>query len=110
MIELWKKGILNDTNPESITREKIEKISKDLVKQGCLSEQEGNEIIHSLNELIELIEREKNLELKIEPAIFKVLTKFDVARKEDIRKLEKRIAALEKEKITNFARMHANEI
>ncbi len=107
MIELWKEGILNGINPASITREKIEKISKELVEQGCLSEQEGNELIHSLNELIE---REKNLELKIEPAIFKVLTKFDVARKEDIRKLEKRIAALEKEKITNFARMNANEI
>ncbi len=107
MIELWKEGILNGINPASITREKIEKISKELVEQGCLSEQEGNELIHSLNELIE---REKNLELKIEPVIFKVLTKFDVARKEDIRKLEKRIAALEKEKIISFARMQASEV
>lgn len=101
MIELWEKGILNVINPASTTREKIEKISKKLVEQGYLTEQEGNKLIHSFNELIE---REKKLELKTEIAIFKLFTKLDVARKEDIRKLEKRIASLEKERIINFSR------
>ena len=108
MIELLKNGILTGIGLASLTKEKIERFGKDLIKQGHLSEKEGKELIHYLEELSE---REKNnMDLKVETVIIKILTTFDVARKEDIRKLEKRIGILEKTKFANLDKTHSDEI
>lgn len=107
MIELLKKGILTGIGLASLTKEKIEKFGKELIKQGHLSEEEGKELVHYLEELSD---REKNnMDLKIETLIIRILKTFDVARKEDIRKLEKRIAILEKARFANLDKTHSNE-
>ncbi|KAF1080790.1 MAG: hypothetical protein GQF41_2604 [Candidatus Rifleibacterium amylolyticum] len=108
MIELLKKGILTGIGLASLTKEKIERFGKDLIKQGHLSEIEGKELVSYLEELSE---REKNnMDLKVETVIIRILKTFDVARKEDIRKLEKRIALLERTKFANLDKTHSHEI
>ena len=47
MIELLKKGILTGIGLASLTKEKIERFGKDLIKQGHLSEIEGKELSNS---------------------------------------------------------------
>lgn len=94
MIELLKKGILTGIGLASLTKEKIEQYGKELIEQGHLSEKEGKEIVHYLEEISE--REKKNMESKIEATINRVLKTVEVARKEDIRKLEKRITKLEK--------------
>lgn len=94
MIEILKKGILTGIGLASLTREKIEQFGKDLIEQGHISEKEGKELICHLTEMSEC--ERKKMESKIEDAIARILKTIDVARKEDIRKLEKRISRLEK--------------
>ncbi len=94
MIELLKKGVFAGIGLASLTKEKIEQYGKELIEQGHISEKEGKELVHHLSEISE--REKKNMESKIEDAIARVLKTIDVARKEDIRKLEKRIAKLEK--------------
>lgn len=94
MIELLKKGIFTGIGLASLTKEKIDQYSKELIKQGHVSEKEGKELVHHLTEISE--REKKNMESKIEDAIERILKTIDIARKEDIRRLEKRIAKLEK--------------
>jgi len=108
MIELLKKGILTGIGLASLTKEKIEKFGKELVKQGHLSAKEGKELIHYLEELSE--SEKGNMDLKIETVIIRILKTFDVARKEDVRKLEKRITTLEKARIANLSKVESHEI
>ncbi|HAE38596.1 MAG TPA: polyhydroxyalkanoate synthesis regulator [Candidatus Riflebacteria bacterium] len=108
MIELLKKGILTGIGLASLTKEAIDKFGKELIKHGHLSEKEGKELIHYMEELSE---RERNtMDLRIETVITRILKTFDVARKEDIRKLEKRIAELEKARIANLSKIGSHEI
>ncbi|MBN2251767.1 MAG: hypothetical protein JW724_06815 [Candidatus Altiarchaeota archaeon] len=77
-----------------ITREKAEALVNDLVKKGDLNEQEGRELVQHL---LKRSEQQKNeLQKKIDAGVRATTKKLDFVTKSDVKKLEKRLAALEK--------------
>ncbi|MEA3358729.1 MAG: polyhydroxyalkanoate synthesis regulator [Thermodesulfobacteriota bacterium] len=94
MINLIKKTILTGAGLAAMTKDKVEELAKELTEKGEMSEKEGKELIDELLKKSE--QARKDLEIKVESIVEKVLGKMNLAGKEDISKLEKRLDRLEK--------------
>lgn len=94
MSDLFKKTILTGIGLASLTREKTEKLVKDLIKEGEVSEGEGSKLLKELLEKVE--ENKKSMEKKIEQTVCDVLKKLNIPSRKDIIGLNNKIEKLEK--------------
>jgi len=93
MFDLIKKTILASVGFGVMTKEKIEELGKEMIKKGEVSEKEGKEFIDGLVKKSE--EAQKEIETKIYKMIQDSLKKMNLATKEDITRLNKKIARTE---------------
>ena len=94
MFDFIKKTMLTGVGLAAMTRDKIEELAKELTEKGEMTEKEGRELVDELMEKSE--KAKKDLETKVENIVEKVLGKMNLASKEDISKIEKRLKRLER--------------
>lgn len=93
MLELLRKTLLTGVGLVAITKDKIEELSKDLVKKGELTEQEGRQLA---DDLIKKSEQAKaDLETRVNATVHSTLDKLNLATKEEVTRLKARIEELE---------------
>lgn len=94
MSELIRKMGLFSVGVFSLTQEKVEEFTQEMIKKGDISREEGKKFVKDV-----LSEKEKqinDLEDKINENVEKVIKKSGVVMKSDIAALEKKIEELEK--------------
>lgn len=92
MIDIVKKSMLAGIGLASITKEKIEEVAGDLMKQGRLTEQEGRKFVE---EMLGYAEKTKgDIEKYIDKSIEKTIAKLDLVRKSDLDDLKASIEEL----------------
>lgn len=96
MDEYTRKLALLGIGIAALTREKAEEIVSELVETGDLSEDDGKKMVKDL--MSSSSKHKSALEKKIEDEVKKAAEKLNLASKDDIKRLEKKIAALEKGK------------
>ncbi|HBF42298.1 MAG TPA: polyhydroxyalkanoate synthesis regulator [Desulfobacteraceae bacterium] len=99
MFDIIKKTLLTGIGLAALTKEKVEELTKELIKKGEISEKEGKEFLDDLLQKSE--QARKDLETKVEDTVHRVLKKIDLATKKDIEKLEEKIKYLEKKGTAN---------
>ncbi len=93
MSELIRKMGLFSVGVFSLTQEKVEEFTQEMIKKGDISREEGKKFVKDV-----LSEKEKqinDLEDKINENVEKVMKKSGVVMKSDIAALEKKIEKLE---------------
>ena len=96
MDQLLKKLVLSGIGVLVLTQEKIEEVVEELAKKGEIAwgEKEG-----LLAELIEKgTKQREEIERKIKKKVEEVISQINIATKEDIKRLEKKIDELKKKK------------
>jgi polyhydroxyalkanoate synthesis regulator phasin len=94
MSDMLKKMGLFSIGVISLTQEKVEEFSQEMIKKGELNREEGKKFVHEM-----LSAREKqihDLEEKINERVKETLEKSGVVMKSDVIALEKKIEKLEK--------------
>lgn len=94
VVDLIRKIGLLGVGIASLTREKAEKITKDLVKKGNITEAEGRKLTQDL--IKKSMVATKNMETKINKELKKTIKSAKFATAEEVRRLEKKLAELEK--------------
>ncbi|MGR6008392.1 phasin family protein [Bacillus cereus group sp. BfR-BA-01453] len=96
MTNIIKKGLALGLGMIVTTQEQAKKIADELVKRGELSQEESKEFVK------EMYEKGKETKLELEQLINtktkEVLGELNLATKEDIQRLEQRIANIENQK------------
>jgi len=93
MFDLLKKTLLTSVGFGVMTKEKIEELGKELVKKGEVTEKEGKEFIDNLLKKSE--QAQKEMETKVYGMIQESIRKLNLATKEDVAQLNKKIALFE---------------
>jgi polyhydroxyalkanoate synthesis regulator phasin len=96
MESLVGKFLLSGLGVLVLTEEKIEKFIEELTKEGEITQKGKKELLTEIIEKGE--EKKKEIEGKIREKVENILSQMNVATKNDIQKLEKRIGALEKKR------------
>ncbi|MCK4617616.1 phasin family protein [Candidatus Aerophobetes bacterium] len=96
MESLLGKFLLSGLGVLVLTEEKIEKFIEELTKEGEITQKGKKELLTEIIEKGE--EKKKEIEGKIREKVENMLSQMNVATKNDIQKLEKRIATLEKKR------------
>lgn len=94
MLDMFRKMGLFGIGVISLTQEKVEEFSQEMIKKGELNREEGKKFVHDI-----LSAREKQiheLEDKINERVKETFEKSGVVMKSDIIALEKKIEKLEK--------------
>jgi polyhydroxyalkanoate synthesis regulator phasin len=94
MSEMIKKMGLFGIGVISLTQEKIEEFSQEMIKKGEISREEGKKFVREV--LSEQEKQMKELEDKINKRVKETIEKSGVVMKSDIASLEKKIENLEK--------------
>lgn len=94
MSEMLRKMGLFSIGVISLTQEKAEEFSQEMIKKGEMSREEGKKFVKEV--LSEKEKQIKDLEDKINEKVEKVMKKSGVVMKSDISDLEKKIEKLEK--------------
>lgn len=95
MIELIKKAVVTGMGAASLTKEKIDEFSRDLINVGKLSEQEGEKLVDEMRKKSE--ESKEALKQQIDGIVMATLHHMEVARFSDIEGLRKEVEGLRKE-------------
>lgn len=95
MIDLIKKAVLTGMGVISLTKEKIDDFSKELIDKGKLSEQEGEKFILEMRKRAE--ESKEALIRQTDRVVEASLAKMQLAKVSDLEKLQEEIAGLRKE-------------
>ncbi len=95
MSNLIKKTILTGLGLASLTKEKAEKITNDLIKEGEVSKSEGAKLVKELLEKAE--DNQKTIEKHVEKTVHGVLKKLNIPSRKDIIELNSKIEKLDKE-------------
>lgn len=90
MIDLFKKTMQMGLGLAEVTREKLEEISKELIKKGEISEKEGRDFVEELSRKSQ--QARKSLEKRVDEMVAKALARLNVATKDDLAALEKKLA------------------
>ena len=93
MLNLIKKTMLTGVGLAGLTKNKVEKLAKELAKKGKLSEKEGKKLVDDLLKKSE--KARKDPEAQTEKVVRNTMKKMNFATREDILKLTKRIKNLE---------------
>lgn len=96
MESLLGKFLLSGLGVLVLTEEKIEKFIEELTKEGEITQKGKKKLLTEIIEKGE--EKKKEIEGKIREKVENMLSQMNVATKNDIQKLEKRIATLEKKR------------
>lgn len=96
MESLLGKFLLSGLGVLVLTEEKIEKFIEELTREGEITQKGKKELLTEIIEKGE--EKKKEIEGKIREKVENMLSQMNVATKNDIQKLEKRIATLEKKR------------
>ncbi len=96
MESLLGKFLLSGLGVLVLTEEKIVKFIEELTKEGEITQKGKKELLTEIIEKGE--EKKKEIEGKIRGKVENMLSQMNVATKNDIQKLEKRIATLEKKR------------
>jgi len=94
MSEMIRKMGLFGVGVISLTQEKAEEFTQEMIKKGEISREEGKKFVRDV--LSEKEKQVKDLEDKINENVEKVMKKSGVVMKSDISALEKKIEKLEK--------------
>ncbi|HLB70151.1 MAG: phasin family protein [Candidatus Methanoperedens sp.] len=94
MSEMFRKLSLFGIGVISLTQEKLEEFTQEMIKKGEISKEEGKKFVRDV-----LSERErqlKEMEEKITRSVDETMDRTGIVRKKDIEALEKKIEKLEK--------------
>ena len=94
MSEMIRKMGLFSVGVISLTQEKAEEFTQEMIKKGEMSREEGKKFVREV--LSEKEKQVKDLEDKINEKVENVMKKSGVVMKSDISALEKKIEKLEK--------------
>ena len=94
MSEMIKKMGLFGIGVISLTQEKIEEFSQEMIKKGEISREEGKKFVREV--LSEQEKQMKELEDKINKKVKETIEKSGVVMRSDLESLEKKIENLEK--------------
>jgi len=92
--EMFRKMGLFGIGVVSLTQEKIEELTQDMIKKGEMSQEEGKKFVREV--LSEKDKQVKELEDKINEKVRDVIKKSGLVMKEDMAALEKKIEELER--------------
>ena len=95
MIDLLKKAVLTGIGVASLTKEKIEEVSRDFIDKGKLSEKEGEKFVEEM--LSRADESKQSLKKQTECVVEATLEKMQLARASDIEQLKAEIGKLRNE-------------
>ncbi|MHB1406650.1 MAG: phasin family protein [Desulfitobacteriaceae bacterium] len=93
MKDLLKKGLALGLGVAVASKEQIEKVVDDLVKKGEVSTAESKELVNEL--IVKGEEGQKELQRVIREQFNKLLSELNIPTKEEIKRLEERLAKLE---------------
>jgi len=94
MSDLLKKTIMAGLGAMSLTREKAEELTKDLIKRGEVSESEEAKFVKDLMDLAE--KNKSGMEEKIEQTVEKALAKMNLPSRKEVNELKEEISKLVK--------------
>ncbi len=95
MMEFIKKAVLAGVGAASLTAEKMDELTRELVKKGEMTEAEGRQFI---DEMQNRARESKDLVKKqIETTVEKTLAKMNLAQADDIKNMQQEIALLRAE-------------
>jgi polyhydroxyalkanoate synthesis regulator phasin len=92
MIDLIKKAVLTGIGVASLTREKVEDFSKELIVKGKLTEQEGERFVKEMLSRAE--ESRESLKNQTENLVKSAVDKMQLVQTEDIEELKAEIGKL----------------
>ena len=95
MMDLFKKAVLAGIGVASLTMEKVEELSKDLIDKGKLSEQEGEKFLQEIQKRAE--ESREALKQQTDRLVESALDRMQLAKTSDLEKLQAEIEGLRKE-------------
>ena len=95
MIDLIKKAVLTGIGVASLTREKVEEFSKELIDKGKFSEQEGEKFLQEMQKRAE--DSREALKNQTDKFVESALNRMQLARSIDLEKLQTEIESLRKE-------------
>lgn len=95
MIDLIKKAVLTGIGIASLTREKVEEFSRELIDKGKLSEQEGEKFVQEMQKRAE--ESREALKNQTDKFVESALNRMQLAKSSDLEKLQAEIVALRQE-------------
>lgn len=95
MLELVEKTLLAGVGALALTQKKAEELIDELKDKLNLSEEEGKKLLNKFQEAAK--DSQKRLEELAHEEVQKACDRLGVVTKEDLTKLEKRIASLEKQ-------------
>jgi len=108
MIDLLKKTILIGIGLASLTREKMEELTDELVRKGELSEKEGRELVDDL--LARSKDARKDLEARVEKIMTDTLAKWNIPTRKELAELRQRISVLEQERAERIERETIDQV
>lgn len=95
MIDLVKKAMFTGIGMLSLSKDKIEEISRDFIEKGKMSEQEGAKLVDELFKKSE--ESRKNLQTQVENQVRAMMEKMDLSSKKDLAALQNELAEIKAE-------------
>ena len=99
--DIFRRAALMGIGIMNMTEEKVKELIKELESKGEVTEKEGKDLLKDL--LIRADKEKKTIEDNIKKGIKDYLAKVNIASREDVIKLEKRVKSLE-EKVTELVK------
>jgi len=94
MSKLIEKFILTGLGAVSLTKEKVDKIVKDLIKEGEISKGDGARLVREMLNKIE--SNKKSFEKQVQKSVKDIVKKINVPTRKEITDLKKQIEKLSK--------------
>lgn len=94
MLELIKQSMLAGIGLVLKTKDEVEKLAKELIEKGKMSEKEGKNFLEAIREKSD--DARSKLEKRVEKIVKEILKKVDVASRDELLALKKEIRELKK--------------
>ena len=94
MFDLIKKTMLTGIGLALKTKDEVENLAEDLIKQGKLSETEGKKFLEEIRDKYE--DSQKKLEKRVEKTVTELLKKANLVTADELNALKKEIRELKK--------------
>jgi polyhydroxyalkanoate synthesis regulator phasin len=94
MLELIKQSMLAGIGLVLKTKDEVEKLAKELIEKGKMSEKEGKNFLEAIREKSD--DARNKLEKRVEKIVKEILKKMDVASRDELLALKKEIRELKK--------------
>ncbi len=93
MIELMKKTLFMGLGVASLTKEKIEEMSRDFIEQGKMTQQEGEKLVDEL--LAKAEESKQDLKKEIDNRVEEIIKKMNLVRMSDLDEVKLQLQQLQ---------------